>query len=525
MKAAIAAFLLLTGAADADVISDKPDSVAVAIYHTGTVDTRELLNGGDPWDGAFGFVVETRRIELPAGQSIIKFRGVASTIVPESAQIDGLPQGSLERNFDYDLLSPGSLLERSVGRAVHLVRTNPATGKETDQIATVRSTSEGAVLDIGGTFEAPSCGGPPERIVFDEVPDGLTETPTLSVRAFVPAAGTYTIKLSYIAMEMNWSADYVARISPDGDTLALTGWITLANSSDTSFRNTPAQVIGGRPNTTGDDQAVNPTGGIATRQCWPLDFDWYEKLHAIESPLAALPAVETVVVTGSRVPQAELYSSSPVTTVVDDFGDYKLYTLAGRTDVAAHQTKQVAFLDQPRVKFEKIYAFSVPVYWNDPDADESEPAQVRYRIQNRTETGLGKPLPGGTVSIIDSDSRGAPVFVGQSSILDTPTDLPVNINTGDALAVRVKKRVVASETRESAHDPLRRYSIEVSVTNEKAAPIRFELSQKTDAGSVRIVEEDQSHVIEEGDVRWKFKLAPGETTTVRYTFEFSLTGR
>jgi hypothetical protein len=520
VRAAFAAILLLAGAANADVVSEKPDSVVVAIYHEGAVDTRELMNG-DGMEGAFGFIVESRTIELPAGPSLIRFRDVASTIVPESAQIDGLPQGSLERNFDYDLLSPGTLVERSVGREVHLVRTDPATGREADIPATVRAASDGAVLDIGGNFEAPSCGGPPERIVFDSIPDGLTESPTLSVRAFVPEAGTYTVRLSYIAMNMNWSADYVARISPDGDTLALTGWITLANLSDTSFRDTPAEVIGGNPHTTGDDHAVEPIRDSRAAQCWPLAVRWFEQDKApVMDKLLGSP-VETVVVTGSRVPQEGLYSSSPMTATVHDFGDYKLYTLPVRTDVAARQTKQVAFLDQHDVKFERIYAYTLQVEWDHRDIAGPQPAKVRYRMQNREDAGLGKPLPGGTVSIVDSGTNGAPVFVGQSAIVDTPEGLPVNIDTGDALAVRVEPKIVATETIGSGRDERKRNTIEVSIANAKTIPARFELSQNMDVVGARVVAEDRPHVIEEGNIRWKLTLAPGEQTTLHYTFEYA----
>ncbi len=63
-------------------------------------------------------------------------------------------------------------MARSVGKTVRLVRTDPATGQETQQAATIRAASGGAVLEIGGKLEALHCGGPPERLVFDEIPHG-----------------------------------------------------------------------------------------------------------------------------------------------------------------------------------------------------------------------------------------------------------------------------------------------------------------------------------------------------------------
>jgi len=520
VKALAAAAILFAGSAAADVVSNGPDSVNVAIYHQGAVDTQALMDDDDQW-GAFGFVVEARTINLPAGQSIIRFRDVASTIVPESVQLEGLPQGGLERNFDYDLLSPGALLLRSVGRQVHLIRSNPATGEETDQTAIVRAAVGGPILDIGGRFEALHCGGPPERLVFDEVPDDLTSEPTLSVRVFSPIAGHYTIRLSYIATRMNWSADYVARVLPDNETLSLTGWITLANFSDTSFKNTPAQVIGGNPNTTGDDQAVEATAHTTTPQCWPLDIDWFRRQIAVQAA-SQQELTETVVVTGSRIPQSGLYSSSPVTAIVDDFGDYKLYTLPTRTDVSARQTKQVAFLDERQVKFRRLYSYIMPLEWENTDVPRPEPATVRYYFENREDAGLGKPLPGGTVSVIDRDDHGASVFAGQALIGDTPVDLPVRIDTGNALDVFVIPRLVAMETTGPARKQLRHNDIEVTITNGKNIAVPFELMQTLERTGIRISNESSPHSLDEGAAKWTLNIAPHQRVVLRYSIEYPL---
>ena len=55
-------------------------------------------------------------------------------------------------------------------------------------------------------------------------------------------------------------------------------------------------------------------------------------------------AFEEISVTGSRIEREE-------------FGDYQLYRLPWRTDLAARQTKQVLFLDEPEVEIERFYGF------------------------------------------------------------------------------------------------------------------------------------------------------------------------
>lgn len=426
--AVIAALILFGADARADIVSERPDAVAVTIYHGLQVETSKIRDGNYYLGDAIGFITETRTLDLPAGPSTVQFRGVASSMVPQSAAIRGLPQGALEQNFDYDFLTPDTLVARSVGKTVRLVRTDPATGQETQEAATIRAASGGAILEIGGKLEALHCGDPPERLVFDEIPPGLTGTPTFSVHVLSPTAGRYTVKLSYIAAKMNWSADYVARVNPDGKTLDLTGWITLVNSTDTSFANAPTEVVAGHLNLTGDDWPSYREPQSVKPKCWPMDIDM--TTHVMSDELRR--RLE------GRYPMIGVYASSPVTAVSNfdahPLGEYKLYPLPQPTTVAARQIKQVQFLDRRAVKFERVYVAEISP---DPDEknDETWPAGVEYRMQNREETGLGKPLPGGTVSVMESGPDGAPVFAGEISVDDTPTGSTVYVDTGGALDV------------------------------------------------------------------------------------------
>jgi hypothetical protein len=63
----------------------------------------------------------------------------------------------LEQNYQYDLLSPQKLLEKYVGRAVTVYRTNPATGVEEAASGEVLSVNGGAILRVGDeiTFNYP----------------------------------------------------------------------------------------------------------------------------------------------------------------------------------------------------------------------------------------------------------------------------------------------------------------------------------------------------------------------------------
>lgn len=166
-----------------------------------------------------------RTIDIPAGDAAIRFEGVAGGIVPESAIVSGLPDGVAEKNQDAYLLSPGSLLDRSLGQRVRLRRTSPATGAVREEEAIVRTGADGAaIVQTAAGFEALRCSGLPETLTYPGVPRGLSAKPTLSVATTSMRRTRATVTLSYLASGFDWQANYVATLAPDGRTMELFAW-------------------------------------------------------------------------------------------------------------------------------------------------------------------------------------------------------------------------------------------------------------------------------------------------------------
>ncbi|MGH8186858.1 MAG: DUF4139 domain-containing protein, partial [Steroidobacteraceae bacterium] len=270
MRSAVLALVLLPSLAMSDVVSTAPDAVQVTIYRGSSASTDDLREDFDSASG-LAMVTETRTIELPAGTSKIVFLGVADAIVPQTAGIDGLPAIILESNFDYDLLTPGAIIAKSHGERVRVVRTDEATGRAVEREAIIRSGPEGVVLEIDGRAEALNCGGLAEKLIFPSVPAGLADEPRLSMTVRAETAGRHTVQLSYLALGLDWSADYVASINPDGRTLDLVGWVTLVNRASTTFANAPAEVVAGE--LARDEEETQPPGAATFPQqpaCWPI---------------------------------------------------------------------------------------------------------------------------------------------------------------------------------------------------------------------------------------------------------------
>jgi hypothetical protein len=218
-----------------------------------------------------------------------------------------------------------------------------------------------------------------------------------------------------------------------------------------------------------------------------------------------------------------MYSSSPVTAVSQQelkleaniLGDYKLYPLPEPTDVAARQTKEVQFLDQRSVSFERVYTYVVT---SGAHTGENAEATSLLRLHNTEASGLGKPLPAGTVSVMEEVPDGSPVLAGQHSVYDTPTGAPLEIETARAINVRVQQREIDTQTIERGKDKLTHKTYEIVIENDKSVPISFELAQPTSDGA-RLVAEDMPHSIGPRGMIWSFAMAAGERKAVQFTIE------
>ncbi|CAN5173314.1 DUF4139 domain-containing protein [soil metagenome] len=512
--------------APVEAVSERPDRAGVVVYRDRPVDTAALLEQSrQPWNDlsrqGLGLIVERRTIDLPAGEAVIRFRGVATGIVPQSATLDGLPGDVVERNIDFDILSPASILQKSVGETVTVVRTNPVTGEAIQKRAVLRSGPNGMVVEVDGRFEALSCSGLTERIVFDALPAGLSDQPVLSVRTRARVAGRYTVTLAYLATGLQWSADYVAHLNPDGKTLSLEGWLTLANFGGTGFPDAPVQVVAGNLRRDQDEtRPVEPVEVARSPACWPTDTTTNggalqgtfseARVEYNAPPMMVAPAPSTmdeIVVTANRVTKQMAEQG--------ELGDYKIYTLPEPTTVAARQTKQVRFLDQPRVAYDRVYRYRVEA--DGDDADEERPATLLLRARNDRRSGLGLALPGGSVSLVEQQD-GRDFFSGQARFEDRAVGLAVEWELGEAMGVHVTNRAGSQK----ANGDLTRQTFQIAVANDKAEPVTVEIVPSDwDRRGFRILNATRAHAVgDAGYPAWTLTVAPGRTETLRYTAEF-----
>jgi hypothetical protein len=499
------------------VVSSGPDAVSVTIYRDPQRDAGDEMD--TDWLEGFALITETRTVALTAGESELRFEGVAGGIIPASAIVIGLPGGVGEKNRDARLLSPGTLVDAALGRKVHIRRTSRATGAVTESEAIIRAGPDGVVLQTPDGIEALRCTGLPETLLYDRVPEGLSDRPTLAVTTRSAEAVTATVRLSYLADGFDWQANYVIQAAADGRTLDLFAWLTLANSNDESFAQANTQAVAGTLNRDDDaeDMEPAPVSSEIRLQCWPQGTTSDPAVPPPSPPPEmdeyAYASDGDIVVTGSLIREALLASSAPVTVISaeqEELGDLKLYRIPEPVTVAANAQKQVALLRREKVPFQRLYTASV---WARSTRD-AEPAAIMLRMKNVDGRGLGLPLPQGGVAVFE-DHGGRPMLVGEGAMADTAVGEDVEIVIGESAEVQVVQRLAGGRDGDDIdYDRPQRFEIEISNANPR--PVEVETYLRV-AHNFEIVRPSRKLKIKKGRRMWQARIGANDRAVLAYT--------
>jgi len=456
------------------------------------------------YNNNLALVQDVRQVNLPTGRSRQEFPDVSAQIRPETVTLSGEGFGIVEQNFDYDLLSPSALMEKAVGQSVTLLRTNPATGAETRERATVLAVNGGVVLRIGERIEILRDDGLPVRVIFDSIPPNLRARPTLSVSVDATRAGSRPLTLSYLTPGMGWKSDYVALFDEKAGKIDVQGWITLTNNTGTTFSNARTLLVAGE---------------VASVQQSPR----YGRLR----------------------PRSQGNTPGTESGEGEQLGDFHTYAVEGRTTIANAQTKQVSFLDASGVPARKGYEFR-----NEWMGTGSEPqsASSILKFSNARASGIGEALPAGTVRVYMRDTQGQAQFIGESEIPHTPGGSSLALRTGGAFDVKVqpvveKREVITTDEWEkyarwkvtysdgrkveaSAERPKTYYRTQMRyiITNARPVPVTVDVVQ---AGlgqwgwwrDLRVGDESITGVQENADERrWEVPVPANGRTELTATF-------
>jgi hypothetical protein len=426
-------------------------------------------------------VKDTRKVSIKAGLNALAMRDVSAQMRPETALLRSInAPGSLmllEQNFDFDLLTPQKMLEKYVGKTVGIVKTNPATGAETTEQATVLSANNGVVLRIGNRIET----GLPGRIVYDDVPANLRDRPTLVTQINNKGATDQTVELSYLTGGLGWKADYVAELNDKENSIDLSGWVTLTNTSGTSYKNAKLQLVAGDVNRV--QQNMRPM------------------MKTMRNDMAMAEAA---------APMAE-----------EGLLEYHLYTLDRPTNIMEAQTKQVALLSASGVPARKELVLQGADYYYTGQYGEigtKMKVGVFVEFDNKEASKLGMPLPKGVLRVYKKDSKGNAQFVGENNIDHTPKNESVRLKLGDAFDVTADRKQTDFKLLPNPQKGHSAYesAFELTLKNAKKEKVTVTV-QEPIGGDWKIVSESHPHTKANSHLAlWKIDIPAEGKTTLTY---------
>jgi len=399
------------------------------------------------YNSNLALVKDVRQVQLPIGESPLRFEDVASSINPATVHFRSLTEPSklsvIEQNYEYDLLDPQKLLRKYVGKEVTLVRQEQENNstKWTETKALLLADSDGPVWKIDNEIVT---GLTADSYRFPDLPANLYSRPTLVW--LLDNSGTHSQKVeaSYLTGDINWNADYVLTVTRDETLADLDGWVTLDNKSGAAFHNAQLQLVAG-------------------------------EVHRAPQPQPMMRANAGVL--GGVI--------APKQFAQEAFGEYHLYTLDRRTSIENNESKQINLLGAKSFLITKIYRVDSQGDYSQaaPGEPDKPPVKVFFTFRNDAKSNLGIPLPAGTVRVYQADSAGRLQFAGEDNINHTPKDEDISIYTGNAFDIVCERKqtdykVIARRVSEAEW--------QITLRNHKDTPVNVEV-RETVGGDWEIV--------------------------------------
>lgn len=435
-------------------------------------------------------VKDVRPADIKAGMSEVVFDGVAQQIQPETAMLYGQDVKVLEQNYSYNVISYENMINQSVGQEVNTVRQNPQTGENIFEKAVLIGAAYGQpVLKFPYGIETNFNG----RIVFEQIPSGISDKPTLTAKINNKKAGNKNLFLAYLTGGLSWKTDYVATIT-DKNQLDLTGWVTINNNSGVDYNNAKIQLIAG------DVNAVRPS--------------MQPRLLMAKMSMAVMDNGAEAAAMGSVAPE--------------QISNYELYTLPAITSIKDKQTKQVGLIEKNAVKYAKEFNFRSPLYFGGSYEFEKQHPSITYVLENVQKSNLGISLPAGTMRFYENDKNGNLQFIGSADIANTAKEETLRLNLGDAFNLTLKGKVSKVSEKEVERKPQKQcynvklqktYAAETTVSNADASENSVIISQNF-PDNYKIIKESIKGSVKNAQTReWTIKVPANGKTTLSYMVE------
>jgi len=429
------------------------------------------------YQNGLGFVRDVRKAKLDGGEQTFVFEDVSRQLTPDSLLISGQGFFVQERRFDFDLLTPPALLEKSVGKTVQFRRFNSVTGKDDLISAKILSAKGLVVIERDGKIEV----GQPGRLIVDQLPEGLRAKPALTAKIKGMQTGETSLALAYLSNGLQWHTSYSAEIGVDGKSLVMQSWANLTNTSGVDYNNASLSLAAGQIN----------------------------REHSAPPRLEKMARADTMAMrTMGAAP--EMAANAP-----QALGGLHLYDLGRQVDLKDQETKQVALMAPLSLASERVLVQRFgPTYGQYRGGDQPVHPRVEIRFDNNAEA----PLPDGVVRLYRRDQAGELQFVGEDKLARIPRGGEAVLHPGESFDVTLKRTQTDFE-RAGENSFEAAYQVVIKNARDTKETVRVE-----EAFPGQWDLEDSSHkaIRENNRAVWKVDVAAGKTQTLTYRVKVRL---
>ena len=347
----------------------------------------------------FGWVHDSRMVELEPGENEFTLYGVARQIDTESVllELDGrVPELRVDLNHQgWD-----RAYKDLTGRQIRLI-------SETGDLV------EGEVIEFsqGRLYMRLQSGkytiipNPYQyRMELDHEPEMERDGASLHARIQVEDGGTHPVDLYYVANNLSWSVDYAIMLDETQMAAQMTGRASIRNQAGLDFDDASVRLVAGQVSVT----PRQPHHYNVAREMVMMEYD--------------------------EAPDPQRLS------------DYYVYNLPGKRNIRENETYQIPLITADDVAFTKEYRHTTRPFssgFRDP-----RNVTVTWLFENDEEHGLGQPLPPGSVRVYEvkpTENGRERSLLGQDRITGKAVGDPIRVTTGRSFDIGVTEEVVGRE--------------------------------------------------------------------------------
>lgn len=462
----------------------------------------------------FAVVHERVPLKLEAGSNAVQFTGATAHVEPESVILrDASGKRKLtilEQNYRGDVLSQEVLLNLYEGKTVEFMAGIREDGSQ--RIIRGKIIRSGYAPQSQGRFGLNAGSGQPiievegklqfflpGQPIFPDLGDDTILKPSLAWKILSSAAAAFDAELSYVTGGLTWAADYNLIAPASGDSLDMTGLVTIQNQSGKQFDNARIKLMAG------DVSKLVPGNPVFRRDGTHLG-------NVITAAIAGVPAVTE-----------------------RTFDEYHLYSLPTPATLRDRETKQVQFMQANGIPARRLYVYD-GMKLEENQSGYSDLRQMPYygitsnphvwvmrELKNSESNQLGMPLPQGRLRFYRRGEDGQLEFTGENEIGHTAKDETVRVYTGNAFDISGERKQTKYEANNTFPHGSTDESFEIAVRNHKK-----------ESATVHVVEhlyrwQNWSITTESGPhtqkdsrtIEYEIALQPDESKVVTYTVHYA----